>query len=75
MNQEQTDHIKRLHIEELRNLSEQLARAQAQLDRAVTDARAPDRSNVAFLSWREIGDALGVSKQAAQQHWGDPAAA
>jgi len=42
----------------------------SEIDQAVTDAVAGLRTR--GYSWSEIGDRLGVSKQAAQQRWGNP---
>lgn len=60
----------RLHIAPLtrtgrvRDLADQLADVQAQLWDAVREARN------AGASWSDVGSALGVSKQAAQQRYG-----
>ncbi len=43
----------------------------ADVDAAIADAVAIGRDDGAGWSWAEIGDALGISRQAAQQRWSD----
>lgn len=47
-----------------------LARASTLLDELTREAVAEARDGEAPLSWSEIGAALGMSKQAAQQRYG-----
>lgn len=47
-----------------------LARASTLIDELMREAVATARAGEAPLSWSEIGAALGMSKQAAQQRYG-----
>ena len=47
-----------------------LARASTLLDELTREAEAEARAGEMPLSWSEIGAALGISKQAAQQRYG-----
>lgn len=49
--------------EHLRNLSAAVANVQSEIQRSVEKLREEG------MSWAQIGDALGVSKQAAQQRY------
>ena len=50
-------------LEQIRDLSEELSRTKAQLDRLAIEAR------LAGCTWAGIGNALGMSKQAAQRRF------
>jgi hypothetical protein len=56
-------------VEALRSLAQLAGEVDAVTRLAVTELRKPPYS----YSWSEVADRLGVSKQAAQQRYGDPA--
>jgi len=48
----------------------ELVAFQREVDEAIGAAIATARARATPWSWAEIGDALGISRQAAQQRWG-----
>lgn len=53
----------------LRAANETLLAAEKRVNDAVSILRSPDVNGYCLASWQEVGDALGVSRQAAQQRY------
>lgn len=65
-----TPQVRAKVLKEMMNAAVHLANAQQRVKDAVAMGRASDLDGHCALSWEEIGQALGVSKQAAQQRYG-----
>lgn len=53
----------------LRAANETMLAAEKRVHDAVAILRSPDSNGWCLASWQEVGDALGISRQAAQQRY------